>query len=222
MKITCLSDLHGNYPELEGGDLLIIAGNLTSSDKQNKYLEFFLWLMHQNYTMKVFISGNHDNLILQRKVKFDKASNCQYLCDSGTELLTNGKLLKIWGSPWSPLFPGVNPKCKAFMTQDEHLYDKWMMIPQDTDILITHCPAYGTLDYRELEDGTRYHMGSKTLEAWIKYVGRPRFHVFGHIHAGYGVAEDYVTHNHAMMQSINCSHVDEYYKPVNKPITFEI
>jgi len=28
MIIDCISDLHGYYPELEGGDLLIIAGDL--------------------------------------------------------------------------------------------------------------------------------------------------------------------------------------------------
>ncbi len=30
MIIDCISDLHGYYPKLEGGDLLIVAGDLTA------------------------------------------------------------------------------------------------------------------------------------------------------------------------------------------------
>ena len=33
MIIDCISDLHGFFPKLEGGDLLIIAGDLTARDK---------------------------------------------------------------------------------------------------------------------------------------------------------------------------------------------
>ena len=111
----------------------------------------------------------------------------------------------------------------AFMLKDEALFDKWMMIPKRTDILVTHCPAYGTLDYRELEDGTKYHMGSKTLENWIKYVERPLIHAFGHIHECGGMqAEEYATYNDKMMKSINCSYVNEKYKPVNKQIRIEL
>lgn len=33
MIIDCISDLHGQYPQLEGGDLLIVAGDLTARDK---------------------------------------------------------------------------------------------------------------------------------------------------------------------------------------------
>ena len=32
MIIDCISDLHGAYPHLEGGDLLIVGGDLTSRD----------------------------------------------------------------------------------------------------------------------------------------------------------------------------------------------
>jgi len=34
MEITCVSDLHGYYPELPGGDLLIVAGDLIARDLQ--------------------------------------------------------------------------------------------------------------------------------------------------------------------------------------------
>jgi len=222
MKIDCIGDLHGHFPKMEGGDLLIIAGDLTAHDLIDEYFELFGWLDNQMYKKIVLIAGNHDNLMTNDhylKSFLPVKSKIEYLCDSGTEY----KGLKIWGSPWSPYFKRVNPLCKAFMLPDEALFEKWEMIPKGIDILITHTPAFGTLDYRELNDGTRYHMGSKTLEAWIKYVERPLIHCFGHIHECGGMqVEEYATYNDKMMQSINCSYVNAKYKPVNKPMRIEI
>ena len=53
---------------------------------------------------------------------------------------------------------------------------------------------------------------------WLKYVERPKLHVFGHIHEGYGREEVFPTHEGKMMVSVNASHVDERYNPVNAPI----
>jgi hypothetical protein len=33
MIIDCIADLHGHYPKLDGGDLLIICGDLTARDQ---------------------------------------------------------------------------------------------------------------------------------------------------------------------------------------------
>lgn len=54
-------------------------------------------------------------------------------------------------------------------------------IPSDTDILITHSPAYGILDF---DDNINYgdeQLFSKVLEI------KPRLHLFGHIHAQHGI-----------------------------------
>jgi len=52
MIIDCIADLHGFYPELDGGDLLIIAGDITASDKSHQWVEFFKWLAAQDYQKK--------------------------------------------------------------------------------------------------------------------------------------------------------------------------
>jgi len=215
MKIDCIADLHGYFPELEGGDLLIIAGDLTARDLEDEYYDFNIWLCKQEYQKKIVIAGNHDGLLHKDSFQYLEGYPAfEYLQDSGCEY--NG--LQIWGSPWSPLFHGVNPHCTAFMQSDEALHNKWQMIPEDIDILITHSPAYGTLDGPELMDGSRYHMGSKSLANRLRYNGRPQVHVFGHIHEGYGQEEAYPSNNGGMMKSINCSYVNKNYEPVNKPI----
>ncbi|HLT42767.1 MAG TPA: hypothetical protein VKZ95_08695 [Sphingobacteriaceae bacterium] len=57
MKITCIADLHGFKPKLNGGDLLIVAGDLTARDRKKEYDQFFEWLDNQNYRKKIWIAG---------------------------------------------------------------------------------------------------------------------------------------------------------------------
>lgn len=41
MKIDCIADLHGHKPELPGGDVLIIGGDLTARGTEPEYLRVF-------------------------------------------------------------------------------------------------------------------------------------------------------------------------------------
>jgi Icc-related predicted phosphoesterase len=225
MIIDCVADLHGYYPELEGGDLLVIAGDLTAGDTIDEYLEFSDWLTLQKYERKIIIAGNHDNLAQEGidvelgYVKIARvvpilSDKAVYLCDSGTEF----EGLKIWGSPWTPWFHGVNPRCNAFMLHEGRLEAKFELIPDDTDILVTHGPAFGILDTVKrinFDDRDDSRAGSRSLSKYVfKHTCQQRsfLHVFGHIHESYGKirigAADFV----------NCSHVNECYEPVNKPI----
>lgn len=217
MIIDCIADLHGYFPKLDGGDLLIVAGDLTASDYVHQYQKFCHWLHNQPYKLKVVIGGNHDGMIQKQPLLFNQViTGAVYLEDSGTEF--DG--LKIWGSPWTKTFEGMNPHCKAFTvdTEDE-LADKFEKIPYDTDILITHCPPYGIFDMvRDEFSPDIRHCGSRYLYSWFKYVERPKLHVFGHIHEGYGQGEFFIGHNDTMVKSVNASHVNKYYKPVNLPI----
>lgn len=247
MIVDIVSDLHGCKPALHGGDLLIVAGDLTKSDKPIQYGEFAAWIDRQNYKKKVLIAGNHDNFF--EKEGFEKIKDAysdigvDYLCDSGTTFrdwpelkpgMEDGTTLevkdyKIWGIPWSKRFVGMNPHCMAFTYYDETwLYDeKVMKIPVDVDILITHSPPYGILDEVKLEGQFKLsepplqmyeHVGSTALYNWLKYVGRPRLHVFGHIHEAYGQCEVFPTYDDKMMISVNASIMNENYQPVNKPV----
>lgn len=224
MIIDCIGCLHGAQPKLKGGDLLIITGDLTASDKPVQFLQFLLWLDKQRYAKKIFIGGNHDNILVENPPLPENLPDyTEYLCDSGTQF----EGLKIWGSPWTASFKGINPKCMAFTIPfgcdtEDYLMDKWDMTPHDTDILITHSPAYSILDGIPMEDGSLFHVGSKSLYAWLKYVERPRLHVFSHIHEAYGQTEHFPTYDDKMMISVNCSIMNERYKPVNAPIRIQL
>lgn len=216
MIIDCVADLHGHYPKLEGGDLLIVAGDLTRQDQAWEYIEFGRWINNQKYRKKIVIAGNHDN-IAQKAEPFinPESDEWKYLCDSGTEF----EDLMIWGSPWTKTFPGMNPNCKAFTCDtDDELAEKWSLIPSETDILITHSPPFGIFDGVDTNpyDDTEFHVGSHSLNQCIlSKVNYPnlKLHVFGHIHEHGGKMVDLVD-----LKCVNASYVNEKYKPVNKPV----
>jgi Icc-related predicted phosphoesterase len=214
MIIDCIGCLHGARPKLEGGDLLIVTGDLTARDTPEEHVDFCEWLDTVPYTKKVVIAGNHDHHIDSDSINCLRG--CIYLQDSLTEF----EGLKIWGSPWSSWFKGINPKCTSFTYKDatKHYDDHVVVIPKGIDILITHEPAFGVLDGIPQADGSLFHVGSKALLGWLKYVERPKFHVFSHIHEAYGKVAEFPTYDDKMMISINCSIMNERYKPVNKPI----
>lgn len=244
MIIDCISDLHGYYPELEGGDLLIVAGDLTARDTAIEHLEFVEWCRYLPYRKIVVIGGNHDNFIHKLKSKYFGMpvyhDHCEYICDSGTEFEIEEDIeeehkfkgmisykrknkLKIWGSPWTKTFEGMNPNCKAFTCEtEEELAEKWKLIPDDIDILVTHGPPYGILDVVRRYNCTgksTENVGSFSLNSRLSDLSL-KLHVFGHIHEAYGIKES--NDKFYTWPNVNCSHVNEVYEPVNKPIRIEL
>ncbi len=216
MSIDCtlISDLHGYMPsDLPGGDLLIICGDLTARDKQSEYLFFRDWLRNQDYKKKIFICGNHDGCIEKGLFYFNEEwMGAEYLCDSGTEF----EGLKIYGTPWTKTFPGMNPHCKAFTceTEDE-LAEKFSHIPADIDILITHSPPFSILD--ECDNA---NVGSTSLLNVLNRIN-VKYLIFGHIHEKGGEQIVYKKPGFGDENNIICinaSYVNERYQPVNNPI----
>lgn len=220
MIIDCISDLHGFFPELQGGDLLIIAGDLTARDRIEEYWDCFDWMVLQKYKKIIYIGGNHDN-VLQNNPPLSMHPTegmLTYLCDSGTEF----EGLKVWGSPWIKRFRGMNKHCIAFtVDSDEELAEKWALIPEDTDILITHSPPYAVGD--KCTSGVYPEwVGSKSLALEHKNRLKCKLHVFGHIHEAY--CQEILTRevDGSEIILVNASHVNQFYQPVNKPIRIEL
>lgn len=208
MIIDIISDPHGHYPKLKGGDLLIVAGDLTAQHTKNEFYEFAEWYQAQNYKKKVIIAGNHDTLIENGEYHFNH-DWMGYLCDSGTEF----EGFKIWGSPWTCKFEGQNRNCMAFtVDSDEELEKKWDLIPDDIDILITHCPPYGILDQVKRIKGSE-HVGSESLRYHVINRIKPKIHAFGHVHEHGGKMTDCI-----LTKFVNASIINEKYKHVHKPV----
>lgn len=212
MIIDCISDLHGTYPALAGGDLLIIAGDITGRDTSMEYIQFEAWLSRQEYRKIVVIGGNHDGLIQRGRWRIAPLdAPAQYLEDNWCEF----EGLKIYGSPWTPEFCNWHfmkkrgPEIRAI----------WDMIPEDTDILVTHGPAWGILDSPvQYPERKIDRCGCGDLREVVELI-KPRLHVFGHIHGGYG--QTVLKHHDSIRAStlcVNAAHMNEDYDPVNKPI----
>jgi len=212
--------LHGHFPKLEGGDLLIIGGDLTSLHAEEEFYDFANWLRNQDYEDRIVIDGNHDTWLAEHADSWDIENWCdtgefEYLLDSGTQL-ENG--MKIWGSPWTLKFKGMNPKCMAFTCDtEEELEKKWELIPDDMDILVTHSPPFSIKDGKNPDQ----NLGSPSLMKKISNLQCLKLHTFGHIHEGYGMQDmRWLKLKNGFKAGIyiNASHVNEYYEPVNKPV----
>lgn len=215
MKITFISDTHNKHKfvtnDLPGGDLLIHAGDLSSMGYEHEIREFCKWYDSlDNYTIKIFIAGNHDwgfqNNVEKVKEILDFYENITYLQDN--EVLVGDKLVSVYGSPWQPEFYNW---AFNFPRNGYELKEKWGNIPSNTDILITHGPAYG---YVDKVIGRPENLGCELLTDRIKEI-KPKIHVCGHIHTGYGYTFDGDTHY------INASVLNESYVYYNKPLTIE-
>jgi Icc-related predicted phosphoesterase len=218
MKITFISDSHNKHKQitedLPGGDLLIHAGDISSMGYKHEIQQFCKWFNSlENYTVKVFIAGNHD-FGFEKEPETTKKfvgsyTEIVYLQDSflGYGVDTEN-YVKIYGSPWQPEFHNW-----AFNLPKggSELERKWNNIPDDTDILITHGPAFGYLDTIM---GQYDNLGCELLTKRIKTI-KPKIHVCGHIHSGYGYVFDGDTH------FINASVLDERYQYTQKPLTVE-
>ena len=183
---------------------------------QHEIQGFCSWFDKLNdYDHKVFIAGNHDWGFQNNTEKIMEIVNSykwiDYLQDDVFmfgETRNPEDMIKIWGSPWQPEFYDW-----AFNLprEGEELREKWSLIPNDVDILVTHGPAHGYLD-RVI--GGWENLGCELLAEAIE-VKRPKIHVCGHIHSGYGYIFDGETHY------INASVLNEQYVFANKPLTVD-
>ncbi|UGS19883.1 metallophosphatase domain-containing protein [Flavobacterium cyclinae] len=203
MQITTLSDTHGLHHQLQlpGGDLLIHAGDVCNRGTQEEATNFIDWFEKQSYTYKIFIAGNHDFFFenfTQQEIQDILPKNIFYLNDTGIEI--DG--INIWGSPITPEFHNWAFNRK----RGEEINKHWQLIPNNTDILITHGPAFGILD----KTMHNLNVGCEKLLKAVKNI-QPKYHVFGHIHEAFGSLNEKET------TYINTSSLDLFYKIRNTP-----
>ena len=153
--------------------------------------------------MIFFFERNYKNIIDELLSNY---SDITYLQDSGVEI--DG--IKFWGSPVTPPFMQW-----AFMRKPDKIVLHWDAIPDDTDVLITHGPAKGTGDFVYNRWNDSGHRGCDDLLLALHRVN-PQFHIYGHVHEGYGKYEIFNTF------SYNVSSLNARYKCTNEPVIFEV
>lgn len=179
ISVVCISDTHNTQPEVPHGDLLIHAGDLSQSGSLEEVQTTVDWLKTLSHPHKVIIAGNHDMLFESDDQAQLDLGNITYLQDNSTGIrFRNGRALNIYGSPWTP-----TPGTWAFQHRREQ--DVWTgSVPENTDILVTHRPPRFHLDVAGYGDD------NLLKELWRT---RPRLHVFGHVHEGYG--KDFIAYD---------------------------
>ncbi|XP_022111967.1 metallophosphoesterase MPPED2-like isoform X2 [Acanthaster planci] len=231
-RFVCISDTFSrtsHMAKIPEGDILIHAGNFSNIGLPREVVAFNAFLGQLPHRHKVVIAGNHE-VTFDRQLMTEQSShvfmsfatalqevkqedwkhipslltNCTYLEDAEVNIMG----FRIYGSPWQPEF------CDwAFnLPRGQPLLDKWNLIPAGIDVLVTHGPPLGHGDLTTSKE----RAGCVELLTTIQRRVKPKYHIFGHIHEGYGVTTDNKT------TFINASICTVNYSPSNKPIVFDL
>ncbi|OQR84893.1 calcineurin-like phosphoesterase [Achlya hypogyna] len=224
LRVVVISDTHGLHDDMDAvpdGDILLHAGDFTDTGDRDEVLAFNAFLAKLPHRYKLVIGGNHEST-------FDRAyypthwqrygHPVEYDTDDVRSLLTSALYLedelvviegyRIYGTPWQPEF------CDwAFNLPrgSDALRAKWAAIPDDVDILLTHTPPLGRGDHVGIS-----HVGDVDLLQQVQHRIKPSYHVFGHVHEGYGASCDGTT------VFVNASNCNEDYKAINPIVVFDL
>jgi len=233
INICALSDTHNRHNRLtlKPGDLLIHAGDFSGMGYHWEQERFVEWYRKQPYTCKILIAGNHEKGVEAEELVFRRMceeAGIIYLNDSSVELQFLGGIvyidqnipdiqkIKVHGSPMTPFFYNwAFNRARVPELVSHHgrwIKEHWDLIPEDTDILVTHGPPYKILDQLHYVDGTpkNEYVGCEELYKRIQQV-KPDIHIFGHIHTHGGCEK----HENGISY-YNASICDEQYMPTNK------
>lgn len=213
--LTLTSDLHGHLPEMPPSDIAVIAGDVMTKQwsmnpmpprllaKQVEWLKgrFIPWVESIPSPHVVMTWGNHDHIGEWPGLWPEWPKKLHVLVDRGVTL--DG--LRFWGLPWTNRFHDW-----AFNADPVYMTHKVSMIPDDTDIIVSHGPPFGYGD-----SCGRLQLGSHALADRITAI-EPSLVVCGHIHSGFG---SYTLNGTPIM---NVSHVNEAYKPAHAPRVVQV
>ncbi|CAE8740012.1 unnamed protein product [Polarella glacialis] len=185
IRILHLSDTHMLHDAIESkfplppADILIHTGDFANFGKDSELASANKWLgtLASRYKHVIVILGNHDwgccswpvakAAVTAKDSSFwrSKFSNAHLLWSESVTVMG----LKIYGSSW---------KGDQTLSYETGFGD----IPSGTDILLTHGPAFGILDFCDHGPwGSSKELLSDILQA------RPRVHLFGHDHEQRGL-----------------------------------
>lgn len=210
MRIVAISDTHNRHKQIEipPCDILISAGDWSFQGMHSETESFAKWLNKQEAGYIVVVPGNHERtfekmLPESRKWITDNCPAAHLLIDESVVI----EGFKIHGSPVQPWFHNWAWNRERGPDIKKH----WDMIPDDTNVLITHGPPAGILDIVYQVDGVtpRERVGCHDLYEKVMSLKDLKHHIFGHIHCSYGHQE------HNGKHFWNAAICDEMYAPSN-------
>jgi Icc-related predicted phosphoesterase len=187
-------------------EVLIHAGDFTDKGTYTETKNFLEWFIALPVKYKILIAGNHE--IVMDKARYNEKPEFYHPevwqrknTDSIIDLVLQGhnkkqyyylesesviiEGIKFYGSPFSThaKYGGGRLPPWGFQHPETILRYAWKSIPDDTDVLITHTPPEGVLDYYH-----KVNQGSSTLAERVREIN-PTVHVFGHVHGRNGCIE---------------------------------
>ena len=188
MKILQISDTHNRHRQLTNlpeADVIVHCGDFADNGTEEEVLDFLNWYIDLPYKYKIFVTGNHDLCLWDAKDIEDLPENVFFLQDRGVTI----EGVKFFGIAYN---------------HSERL------IPEDTDIVITHEPSSMILDEAAGENWGNIPLFKRMMEV------KPRYHLFGHAHEGYGTIkqDDIIFSNGAIL--------DDFYHISHQPKVFLI
>lgn len=181
MKFWFISDTHTFHEMLkvpENIDCVIFGGDCSNPRdpviNEQEVRNFITWFSLLPIKYKIFIAGNHDTSIEKRYITKDNFEQSGIIYLENDYCLINS--IKIWGSPYTPEFCGW-----SFMRVRDKINRIWENIPEDTDIVVTHGPPKGVLDFSYSRENVLENCGCSALKKRILKI-QPKFMLFGHIH----------------------------------------
>jgi Icc-related predicted phosphoesterase len=189
--IVVISDTHCQHGGLyiPTCDFLIHCGDFTHIGRKNEVEEFVNWFSAQSQaTYRICVAGNHE-FALDIGHKYYNAEvagafHAAVAKDPFMHYLENQSIvldgIKFFGSPYSSRFGDW-----GFGVSEQEMAAMCDMIPEDTDIVITHGPAHMMRDWVPYRGGV--NTGSNVL---ADRLGRlhVNLHLCGHIHPSRGFA----------------------------------
>lgn len=230
MRLLCLSDMHGElrpYDETYRADVAVIAGDVMPSAtqyhgghpyglaRQEAWFAhtFVPWVQTLPVDHVVMTWGNHDHL-------GEHPSRYRACLPSNVHVLVNESCvidgIHFHGVPHTPRFHDW-----AFNMDDtpEGLGRAWAAVPDDTDILVSHGPPRGVVDWIRARGIRGERAGSHTQANWLKSdaTNRPFIVICGHLHAA-GGHEGWC----GDVRVLNVSIVNDDYRVVRNPKVLDV
>jgi Icc-related predicted phosphoesterase len=202
LKIIAISDVHEKWGTLDlpAGDVLVIAGDLCERrDESFKAADAWLASLQANYEHVIYVPGNHDGRIIGDAKKYRGLAPHLLdviLVDQTIDL----KGLRVHAMPWD-FGERESPES---------------LIPAGLDILITHEPPEGILDWSPKARDDQ--LGNRTLRKRVTEV-QPRLHIFGHCHMAFGIE----THGPTVFANVAiCGSLKKYYDAAHPATIIDI